>query len=867
MGDYERINYSDMKRTLLYISLFIFIFFVGTGSMSAMVYNGTPHMMTQPNGDSITVYLYGTDLYIDAESEDHYTLTKDEKSGEICYAMLSKDGKEYASTGIVYKGGETPSEVKAILQPRLRISKESRSEKIKRTRAKLNKPETSQEGPVLRVANALPDTIYGLCVIIDFPSTKSSVSRDQIEVFLNGDNNPIFGNKCSIKEYFHWISNGKLTYINFVPDQFYTAEKEYSDYAPVTATEYTVGQFYPQVQNAINAWGEAHPDKLQKLTANEYNGIKALNILYAGKCNNEWGTGLWPHQSYVSNFDEVKVKDWRYRGFNIYHSYQMTDIGSKLTMGTFVHENGHLICGWPDFYQYEEHEPNNASYYNIGDAFSISSETNPPYPNPWALDQMGWLDHQTDITDIKDGRVINLQKGRGYAAVYRGSGNNFKDKYYLEIRDVHYLHNRIHRETGIFIWHSYDDGDNCYPDKEELLECRPAQYEHPFWKKGNGPDVFNDDSDPSAKWRGDEKSGIYLWDFSEGGDVMTFRCGHYIEKPEFVTEALSKAIINRNYTDSIILQGGDAPYVIDIYDGDLPEGLELSASGVIHGIPTQAGETTFSLKVTDSKGKTAFHEFTLVVYESTPLNGTPYTIPGTFQMEGYDRGGAEVAFYTTRTVDARQIKDARDDNEYFPMVQVNESNYAIDFLNAGEWVQYTVDVQKSGIYNMEIQNETIADAILSLTIDQKVADTMMIPALYKQEKKWFFTTTKAVSKSSSKEIHLEKGVHKIQFVGESLSTNLQMDSTRFTLIKEDILTDNYNTPNERIQVSRDGKGEFILSGAQAGETIYVYNPQGELLDILEGAAEIRFGAKYRMGVYFIQIVGKESTFTIKVIKN
>ena len=168
---------------------------------------------------------------------------------------------------------------------------------------------------------------------------------------------------------------------------------------------------------------------------------------------------------------------------------------------------------------------------------------------------------------------------------------------------------------------------------------------------------------------------------------------------------------------------------------------------------------------------------------------------------------------------------------------------------------------------MEIQNTTIADAILSLTIDQKVADTMKIPALYKQEKNWFFTTTKAVSKITSKEIHLKKGVHKLQFVGSSLSTNLQMDSTSFTLVKEDILTDNYNTTNERIQVARDGKGEFILSGAQADETIYVYNPQGVLLDILGGATEIRFGAKYRMGVYFIQIVGKESTSTIKVIKN
>lgn len=857
-----------MKRIVLYINILL-IYLLSANTTHAMVYNGTPHKMTQPNGDTVTVYLYGSEFYIDAESVDHYTLTTDETSGEICYAMLSKDGNEYASTGITYTGGETPEAVKMIVQADLRISKESKAKKIAQAKSKLGKPASDTSGPVLRAAVALPDTVYGLCILIDFPSTKSNITIDQVNTFLNGDNNTVFGNQSSIKEFFQWISHGKLTYINFVPDDYYTAEKEFSDYSPSDATDYTIDQFYPQIEAAINDWAKKHPDELKQLSENEYQGIKALNVLYAGTCKNKWATGLWPHQSYVSNVNQVKVTNWRNKGRNVHHGYQISDMGNKLTMGTFVHENGHLICGWPDFYQYEEHEPaNNASVYNIGDAFSISSETNPPFPNPWALDQMGWLDDtKTDITNIKDGRVITLQKGCGYVAVYKGKGNNAEEKFYLEIRDRHYLHSRVNKETGIFIWHSYDKGDNCYPDKEELLDCRPATYEHPFWNKNNGPKIFYDESDPNAKWRDGAESGIYIWDISEGGETMTFRCGRYIENPEFTTQTLSKAIAFQAFHDSIQLQGGDAPYKLELYDGELPEGMELTSSGVLQGTPTQAGEVTFTVKATDINGKTAYQEFTLSVYESSPYGGTPYIIPGNFQLERYDRGGAEVAFHTTRTVDTRRIKNARDDNEFFPMSQITTGNYAIEFAAEGEWTKYTVNVLKSGWYNMSIQNATISDATLSLMIDQEVVDTMGIPGLYTEESSWFFTTTKAVNKITSKEIHLDQGVHKLRLVGKNLPSTLQMDSVLFELVKADKPTSLANIPSRNITISQDGKGELLLSGAQGDETMYVYTPQAELLEVRRLLnAENRFGGNYRKGIYFIRIVGNEFTHTVKVIK-
>ena len=112
-----------MKHTLFTIILTL----VGMlfSPVVARVYHSTPYKFTQPDGDTVTVRLFGTDLYMDAESEDGYTLIRDDEDGYICYAMLSADGREYASSGIKFRGGDAPSEVGMIVKPHIRLKAET----------------------------------------------------------------------------------------------------------------------------------------------------------------------------------------------------------------------------------------------------------------------------------------------------------------------------------------------------------------------------------------------------------------------------------------------------------------------------------------------------------------------------------------------------------------------------------------------------------------------------------------------------------------------------------------------------------------------------------------------------------------------
>ncbi len=487
-------------------------------TITARPYMGDTHQVKQPDGNLVTVKLYGDEFYMDAESEDGYTVVVDDSSKYVCYASVSSDGKEYTSTGIIYDGREVPSLLKNFLKPHLRISEESVLDKRNSMK---NSRSITEKTTSLRSATAFPDTIYGVCVLIDFPDVKSDVSREQFVTFLNSDNEAIFGNSMSVKKYFQWISGGKLTYINYVPQNFYTAENNFSYYSPSTATDYTTDLFYPVIEKALKSYTK-EKDGFEVTDLSTKDGaIRAINIYYAGTCTNKWATGLWPHQSgYQFDLTEFGFYRWDY------HSYQMSDIGTELKLGTIVHENVHLICGWPDFYTYDGHSDNNATVYNIGDAFSIYSEKSPAYPNPWALDQMGWLSNKIDITDYDNGRLVTLTEGVGNVAVYRGGNNSSKEKYYLEIRDGYQTDywNRTD-EHGIFIWHSNDAGDNTTEGNAELLDCKPATTNNPFWSKNNGPEVFCDSLIPYATWVNGNASGAYLWDFSESGETMTFRCG------------------------------------------------------------------------------------------------------------------------------------------------------------------------------------------------------------------------------------------------------------------------------------------------------------------------------------------------------
>ena len=81
-----------------------------------------------------------------------------------------------------------------------------------------------------------------------------------------------------------------------------------------------------------------------------------------------------------------------------------------------------------------------------------------------------------------------------------------------------------------------------------------------------------------------------------------------------------------------------------------------------------------------------------ILKPQTPFNGTPAKIPGRIEAEEFDYGGEGNAYHD----EDEQNHNGGDRNE-----GVDMSNTAIGYTQTGEWIEYTVEVEKEGEYVVE----------------------------------------------------------------------------------------------------------------------------------------------------------------------
>lgn len=101
----------------------------------------------------------------------------------------------------------------------------------------------------------------------------------------------------------------------------------------------------------------------------------------------------------------------------------------------------------------------------------------------------------------------------------------------------------------------------------------------------------------------------------------------------------------------------------------------------IDGVDRLTGNVSTSPKVT------------FKIFEpQTPYNGTPARIPGKIEAEEFDFGGEGNAYHDLD----EQNRNGGDREE-----GVDMSNTAVGYVQKDEWIEYTVDVETSGIYEVE----------------------------------------------------------------------------------------------------------------------------------------------------------------------
>jgi hypothetical protein len=146
-----------------------------------------------------------------------------------------------------------------------------------------------------------------------------------------------------------------------------------------------------------------------------------------------------------------------------------------------------------------------------------------------------------------------------------------------------------------------------------------------------------------------------------------------------------------------------------------------------------------------------------------PFNGTPYTLPGTVEAENFNIGGEGVAYHDT---DASNNGGQYRPNEGVDIEATSDTGGGFDvgWAGNGEWMNYTVNVTASGVYDINFRIASAQTGTFHLEVD---GTDVTGPMAYVNTGGWQNWTT--VTRSG---VALTAGQHVLRFFDDVAGGNL-----------------------------------------------------------------------------------------------
>lgn len=584
---------------------------------------------TQPDGTSFDAMGWGDQHHAVFEVQG-YTIVRDPVSGYYYYAKLSQDGADLEPGGVVV-GTADPSQIG--IQPGIRTSSAAtrstvdaslarggrrrrwEERRAEQRRRELNARASTRGAPSFAPPDRQTVGDYtGLCILIQFPDVPGEISQREVDNYCNQEGYRDFGNNGSVRDYFLDVSNGRLRYSNIVTG-YYTAGNPRAYYTnEVISNGKRARELVVEALDNLVAAGF----DFSSLTTDDSGYIRALNVFYAGPNVNNWSKGLWPHSWHLATEYHVGSEMQ-------FYDYQITNMGSELTIGTFCHENGHMICDFPDLYDYGYESAGIGDYCLM--CAGGDDEKNPVRVGAYLMRSAGWAD---SVTNASPGMSIELDARRNDVVLFRKNA----DEYFL-------LENR-HRQgrdiglpdSGLAIWHIDENGSNnneqgtAAQHYECELEQADGKRELEFNVNHGGPgdlfsistnNRFDDNSVPNSRWWDGTVSGLGIVCTSPPGmnisvefpgqirETLEGESSPHLDIPDNSSSGVDDRITleTNSKVGSIVLQ-------LDIthtYLGDLVISL-ISPSGDIAVLHNRQGGRTQDLNIQlDSTTDPALQQF------------------------------------------------------------------------------------------------------------------------------------------------------------------------------------------------------------------------------------------------------------------
>ncbi|NME69317.1 carbohydrate-binding protein [Flammeovirga aprica] len=190
----------------------------------------------------------------------------------------------------------------------------------------------------------------------------------------------------------------------------------------------------------------------------------------------------------------------------------------------------------------------------------------------------------------------------------------------------------------------------------------------------------------------------------------------------------------------------------------------------------------------------------------------------------------------------------------------------INYVNGGDWTEYSVNVPNAGDYNIEymISTPMTTGTGIQLSVDGTVVATDAVPA------NGGWNNFEALTASSS--VYLSSGLHSFRITASgSNDWQWNLDKVNFSTGSgaREIIASNDETFQKVNAYPNPSTGVVNIDGLEIGKyTILVYNLNGEEVQ----NTTIDFNYKHQLnlstlpkGIYFINIIGDDKSDKIKVV--
>jgi M6 family metalloprotease-like protein len=485
--------------------------------------NGELIVCGQHSGDPVQLRAYGDEFYARYETPEGYTVVYDTDRGCYCYATLA--AARFVSTGV-----PTHKPVPKRLKRHLKEGPEVRNERFGRRYAQLRPREPASgssesrtlgpDGGLLEGRKLTSGDVRGLTIMVDFDDLSTNIAKGDLEEMLNGDGYQENGNHCSVKEYFQIVSNGKLGYTNTVVGPIRLSKRR-SHYIGTLLVE-------EALDKAVSDFGI----DLSDFDSRNDGIVDAINFLYAG--DSQYAGNLWPHNS---------VKILHHGGVRT-HYYLLTGLGMEkvdLRIGTICHENGHLLCRFPDMYDYGERDGDFEKsqgigrYCLMGSGNHLNDRRTPSPVCAYLRDLVDWTDNVIDL----NGPATHAAQHGDYGTVMKYRTDKANEYFIVENRIRRGLDSHL-PASGLAIYHCDTLGSNEWEDgtRNRHYQCALLQADGHLdlennRNAGDAGDLFSDvsgkalfhDTTPSSREWDDTDSGLLISDVGPGEEVISFTVG------------------------------------------------------------------------------------------------------------------------------------------------------------------------------------------------------------------------------------------------------------------------------------------------------------------------------------------------------